>query len=1197
QAFYDGLSMYLYDMDKTESAYLAAVAYLEDVDSFAPDPFIKQSIHYEIGSICEKSLGKLSGLSSARREEYYLKAAAAYRHQLDNFSDTQDLEINKKPDNVQIQLGNTWFRLGLLGINDQKTEQYYENALQVYLQNLEEFPKPATQVMGALSYGFLRGFVAESYWKLAEIKSLSDEKRIAHYQEAGIQYLRAAREHPDQVRSPDYYSKAGSIYTGMSIGSLLSLLPTLEEKDHYCLLGIDAYREMRSKYPDYAASGSMLIQIANSFHQMSRNYGPTAHESNYRMEYVLQSGESYAMYLIEYPTGRDYMRCAFDASFRYSEAAAICRKNKDMAGVEKYYLLANDFLRKVLAMAGIKELYWMQAQYYIGENLKLLSDCYRTIARDRQKQRETGLKAIEEMHKMLEYSPSNFGYLRFAAASLRYIGEVHLHLEEYDKAIEYFDRCMETYPTALDFPYCLVGKGDALCGKKEYVSAEEWYRKIFDLTLSDVNKPYLLLRANRGLGLCALGKEEGNYHQTAHQYFAAAAAAYCDSITIDDGDDYALEVKELLITRVLRVSITPIVDDMPIGSSEVFTARIVYADSDETPAHIPQPSSGDWKWECTGTQGVDFNLDPMGNEARYTHLSGDFMDRIITAKCKIDAGIFTGKRSGKSVDKYVWVEGDNQVPVCLVNEDFKRLKYLPMHVPDTNPHDGMPVFPESQFGLSVFFTGPYSNDSLCQIEVIYISDQSSIAYHISMAESWREKGLFVAQNGWQLRVITPSTTGGYPTQPAGFEPGNTEMTVAFTGDGHAETGLAIPIWQWQSQAIISKQRLDSFFFASNRYCPEENVTDIDNDKANAKKVRFYVQIYDDKITGDAVEAKLSSKDLDSIDGIACQKVSGHLYRSKEMFVAVPWDFSRSTVQLEDQEYRALKVHPMATDHFTPDIAVSYSVSTREEQKTSNTSQSNGIILLVHGFSDYSGENLDEIRKTLENYKFSEVTILKFPTEKTLFKEMRYCKIFYFQGHSCEEELNANFKRYLGYMCYFDGWFWNYNGLIWPDNINITIDSLDMVFINSCHSGYLPVNEQILGELCGGHGQVNQVVVLRKFLRKYGIPLNLPAPGQDYTIPPPVPEDPDEVFDYPSSAMRVYLGWRGIINPTGLLKMAEYFFAKLAEGPDAWDAKNYAIPKAHDWSPHDRLISIDTINTDNFYMSGKKHYTLTGSKNQ
>ncbi|MDD5091931.1 MAG: hypothetical protein PHQ23_13575 [Candidatus Wallbacteria bacterium] len=64
-----------------------------------------------------------------------------------------------------------------------------------------------------------------------------------------------------------------------------------------------------------------------------------------------------------------------------------------------------------------------------------------------------------------------------------------------------------------------------------------------------------------------------------------------------------VDVQSALVTEVLRVSITPIVDDMEPGSSEVFTARIIYADADETPAHIPQPSSDDWKWECTGTEG------------------------------------------------------------------------------------------------------------------------------------------------------------------------------------------------------------------------------------------------------------------------------------------------------------------------------------------------------------------------------------------------------------------------------------------------------------------------------------------------------------------------------------------------------------------------------------------------------------------
>ncbi|MDD5089858.1 MAG: hypothetical protein PHQ23_02980 [Candidatus Wallbacteria bacterium] len=112
------------------------------------------------------------------------------------------------------------------------------------------------------------------------------------------------------------------------------------------------------------------------------------------------------------------------------------------------------------------------------------------------------------------------------------------------------------------------------------------------------------------------------------------------------------------------MKIEPMIDSMEPGSSEVFTTSIVYPD--DTPALVPAGAILQWTWEVSGNEGDghDF-ISTTGNTATYIAGSGDFMDTIITAKCKIDAGIFTGKRSGKAVDRFVWVEGDNHVPLCF----------------------------------------------------------------------------------------------------------------------------------------------------------------------------------------------------------------------------------------------------------------------------------------------------------------------------------------------------------------------------------------------------------------------------------------------------------------------------------------------------------------------------------------------------
>ncbi|MDD5091933.1 MAG: hypothetical protein PHQ23_13585 [Candidatus Wallbacteria bacterium] len=479
--------------------------------------------------------------------------------------------------------------------------------------------------------------------------------------------------------------------------------------------------------------------------------------------------------------------------------------------------------------------------------------------------------------------------------------------------------------------------------------------------------------------------------------------------------------------------------------SDVFTARIVYADSDETPALIPQQSQDDWKWECTGTQGVDFNLDPMGNEARYTHLSGDFMDRIITAKCKIDAGIFTGKRSGKAVDRFVWVEGDNQVPVCLVNEDGRRIKTIPIVNPDIGLDRNTPPY-NDQIEISIEFTTGYSSNVIDTIQLAFNNTDLMGIDKTVLSETTVNSKLFKsADNGFEIFIRHPDP--GVISKSDSVRAGTDKMVLDLKHGEHSAV-LSIPIWQ--GPGIDGSAA--PLYFASNMVFESNTCGKIDPAQYIPADSRFCIAIVDQEAASPSVLASLES-DIDKIDEVVCVKKNGRFV--SEPFIAVNENFSGNSMEIGGKSYRTIRVGQAQEK-----LRSYYTVRSKYKGKESvNPGKLGAYCIKGFNFLNWMqtiGGTFEATAATISDQLHYHTLVDFSPTKSEVRKDLEKNKfrIFYSVTHGDVDDVN-NPNEFAGIGLYslyvpFTTWGINHNTLT-VDEISPQTE-VEFVFLNACASG-------------------------------------------------------------------------------------------------------------------------------------------------
>ncbi|MCK9476420.1 MAG: hypothetical protein M0R46_10890, partial [Candidatus Muirbacterium halophilum] len=145
---------------------------------------------------------------------------------------------------------------------------------------------------------------------------------------------------------------------------------------------------------------------------------------------------------------------------------------------------------------------------------------------------------------------------------------------------------------------------------------------------------------------------------------------------------------------MINVKIEPVIEEMKEGVKKRLTASLVYKDG--TPVDMTGLENIQWNWSITGNEDDDYAIEPIrtnSTQADFTLYKGNFMDIIVSAKVDFSvaekrwvrlnsAGVKESSAQTRVVSREFSIEGDNQVPIMIVNEDDRRIKNIPMINPD-----------------------------------------------------------------------------------------------------------------------------------------------------------------------------------------------------------------------------------------------------------------------------------------------------------------------------------------------------------------------------------------------------------------------------------------------------------------------------------------------------------------------------------
>jgi tetratricopeptide (TPR) repeat protein len=137
------------------------------------------------------------------------------------------------------------------------------------------------------------------------------------------------------------------------------------------------------------------------------------------------------------------------------------------------------------------------------------------------------------------------------------------------------------------------------------------------------------------------------------------------------------------LEKCFSIKINPVIEEMEEGDHQLLTAELKdkYGNSLENGTY----NIVEWKWKAVGSQDTEYELtvsEQSSDKADLYLKKGNFMDIIVTAECNFEL-LSENNRGDIFISKVIAVEGDNQVPIMIVNEDDRRIKNIPM----INPHN------------------------------------------------------------------------------------------------------------------------------------------------------------------------------------------------------------------------------------------------------------------------------------------------------------------------------------------------------------------------------------------------------------------------------------------------------------------------------------------------------------------------------
>ncbi|MDD5090846.1 MAG: hypothetical protein PHQ23_07990, partial [Candidatus Wallbacteria bacterium] len=549
---------------------------------------------------------------------------------------------------------------------------------------------------------------------------------------------------------------------------------------------------------------------------------------------------------------------------------------------------------------------------------------------------------ITEYAKIISFPNADTHYTMVARVESAGIEKA---LGEYDRAIARYSAILQDYLsstyylayTAVGSSY--IGLGDCLYAKGECETALDKYRGVENNTSL---QSYLLdSRLGQGRTLTALKQ-----YSEAHRMFAWVVDTYHEQSWYYD---------ESVITgkkgaeQVLYIKIDPMIDTIAQGESKTFTASIVYPN--DTLASVPAAAATDWQWTCSGNEADGHAFSFEGNTSTYKGGSGDFMDTIITARCKVDAGSYGAKGRNKAVEPYIWIEGDNQVPICLVNEDGRRIKFAPIYEPWDGSHRGWPPPVTTPAPMTVQFATPYTVDEVDQFNFSFWGMNHTHETETIYTETETDSRIFFSPDRkTTIEIVSPLPVTRSAAMTNSFPrgvPGENMLKFNFSYSGEV-IALELPIWLGPGYGT-DETRVD-MYEASNQVINEADCANLNPEDYATKNTKMYIKVVDPGLREQTTTAEFISS------GFRRRFIlikSGNCYFSNPLIVVKTDSTVGEKFVFRGDECDACRVNP-DSDLGSQEVTLTCIDSAGKEQKSYKPVKKPALIVCALQTSEYSG---------------------------------------------------------------------------------------------------------------------------------------------------------------------------------------------------------------------------------------------------
>ncbi|MDD5092195.1 MAG: tetratricopeptide repeat protein, partial [Candidatus Wallbacteria bacterium] len=694
----------------------------------------------------------------------------------------------------------------------------------------------------------------------------------------------------------------------------------------------------------------------------------------YKREFLTLSIETHRQYLKEFPGKKD-ASVNYSIGINYKNIAFSYRLEQDLANAEANYIESNRAYETGIAI-NPSDYNAISMRFGIGDNCRSIALCYRFIAPDSQTQLKWAREA-EKAYLFVVSDTSQMAYYRASAMST--IGDVWREYRDFETAVQWYDRVITEYGNddygKIIAAIACFSKAECLYELGRYdeglTAAENYFG--YEIIFPDL-KVLCDALANKAKGKCLYGlsrnseaeaslnaalsygyydseeeyradallyrgkaREAQGDHSGAHADLAEVVAKYKDRYWWYDL--YTTDSKEELKTKVLRVKIDPMIDTIAHGESKTFTASIVYPD--DTPASVPQAAATDWQWTCTGNEADGHSFEFTGNTATYKGGSGDFMDTIITAKCKINAGMYGAKGRNKVVEPYIWIEGDNQVPISLVNEDGRRIKFAPMYVPWDGTDCGPPPAAETPVPMTLQFNTHFTIENPDQIKLSFWGPEHTHETEIVYEETDINSKIFAAadrQSTVEVKYPLPSTEGDIIAKR--FKqtvPGTEKMKFDLYYSGEV-ISLEVPIWKGPGYGT-SETRVD-MYAASNQVFNKSDCEDLNPEDYVTKNTKMFVRVVDFGARQDSVTVKVKTSVQEK--KMTCTKIKTGVFQS-ECVVPVNKEYGSETIHLFGKDRVIIRTNP-DSGMDSKELTISYLSSGKRSNEIHESTKKPALVL-------------------------------------------------------------------------------------------------------------------------------------------------------------------------------------------------------------------------------------------------------------